>query len=513
MNRILGSREPDTAQRAQVSTAKGPRPQTVALLAALLGAVGAIALILSPSSVAILLLILVLLPIVCWTIALREFRTALLFTTIGELYSISNGTWTGFGPLSLRWMLVLGTPLVYAAIGILVWNPQRLSQYRSKPGHAAAMVSFGALIPLFLFGYAVAFTNNAAGAAAQSFGFLLVLLLYFPLYHSMRIYAQQTAALVLGLSLPLAVTMLLMSVGPMAYRRTIMQNVVGDNPVGITVTGISRVMPTHIVLMLLPVFLSIFEMTRAGSFLRKTALGAIALFFLLPMVVTFLAGPLLSLFAVIFVSGAILVTRPASRSNGRAILLTATGLAVAVLGAAMIFTPDLLDLKLLSRISSLASGDFGIDARRDYQRQVAAEDYRSHFWLGRGAGALMPSVEGGPEPRVEMEELMIFHRYGVLGSMTLLAGFVAFAVQPFYALRRRRTFDGKAAMALALWASACAIVVCGMVNPFLTTPFPALLIGMYLAWEERLPGGSGTPWAARAGVCRTQDLLISRPGE
>jgi ABC-type sulfate transport system permease component len=85
-----------------------------------------------------------------------------------------------------------------------------------------------------------------------------------------------------------------------------------------------------------------------------------------------------------------------------------------------------------------------------------------------------------------MEGLMIFHRYGLLGCVVFLAGFVAFAVQPIGLLRKRKSFDSAMAMALAFWATVCTIVMAGMMNPFLTTPFPALFVGLYLVWDERV---------------------------
>ena len=414
-----------------------------------------------------------MLPLVSWWFVTRDVTTALVFTTIGEMYSGNSGTWLSIGPLSIRWLLIFTTIAVNMLIRMWIPRPASRKRIASRSGHALPVLFFGALFPIVLYAIAMVGTENSSTAAFKSVGFLLVLLFYFPLRRALQANPQQLVAFLIGLSITLALLMLSMSIGPMAFREEIISSIIGDQTVGYTMTGIARIMPVHIVLMFFPVFVFIFEMSMEKGRYRKIAYFGAALFFMLPMVVTFLTGTLISMLIMLLLTGGFLTVNNVSRPHGKLIV------------SATVLTPDLLELKLVSRISGLTSGG-GIDPSRDFQLLNFAEDFQNHLWFGQGAGATMDRATGGPQDRVEMEGLMIFHRYGLLGCVVFLAGFVAFAVQPIGLLRKRKSFDSAMAMALAFWATVCTIVMAGMMNPFLTTPFPALFVGLYLVWDERV---------------------------
>jgi hypothetical protein len=484
-----GGGEQRDADRAR--NAKSQRtlsPVATAGFAAVLGAIGALALFITPSSGPVLTLAFVVLPLVSWWFVTRDVTTALVFTTIGEMYSGNSGAWLSIGPLSIRWILIFTTIAVNMLIRMWMWRPASHKRTDSRSPHALQVLFFGGLFPIVLYAIAMIGTNNTSSTAFQSLGFMLVLLFYFPLRHALDADPLRLVALVIGLSITLALLMLSMSVGPIAVRQQINATVFADLSFGDTITGITRIMPAHIVLMFFPILLSIFELTRANGIFRKVAFAAAALFFLLPMTVTFLMGTLISLLIMLLVSGCLLTMMPMLRRYGKAIVIAVAVLAATVLSAAIVLTPDLLESKLFSRTGMLSSGVGEQDARRLSEWLVVADDFQNYLWLGHGAGATMTVDESGPENghTVEMEGLMTFHLFGALGCAVLLVGFAVLAFHPLATLRKRKSFDRGMAVSLAFWATACAIIGAGMINPYLTTPFPALFVGLYLVWDERV---------------------------
>jgi len=404
------------------------------------------------------------------------------------MYSANNGAWLSIGPLSIRWILIFTTIAVNLTIRIWILRPVAHKIIVGRSSHAIAVLFFGAFFPIVLYAIAMIGTNNTSTAAFQSLGFMLVLLFYFPLRHALQANPQQLVAFLIGLSISLALFMLSMSIGPIAVRQQIIAIVFPDTSFGDTITGITRAMPACIVLMFFPVLVSIFEMTRANGIFRKVAFAAAALFFMLPMTVTFLTGTLIAVLFMLLVSGCLLVVRPMSRRYGMRIIAGTFVLAVTLFSAATVLTPDLLESKLFSRTGMLSSGMGEQDARRVSEWLVFNQDLETHFWLGNGAGATMSVDESGPESghTVEMAGLMTFHLFGLLGCGAYLIGFVAFALHPLRLLRQRKSFDSAVVVALAFWATACTIVGAGMINPYLTTPYPALFVGLYLVWDERV---------------------------
>jgi hypothetical protein len=455
------------------------------LLAALLGFAGSTALILAPSSPVILVFVFVVLPLIGWSIFLRKFRAAFLFTTIGELYSGSSGTWFAVGPLSIRWILILGTLCAFVLIGVVKWPPLNPKERVSWPPYTILALAFGAVFPVLLFALTAAFTNNPLADAAQSLGFMFTFLLYFPLRKCFRDHWDELIGLLLGLSCSLWSVMLLMSIGPVSSRQTITRNIVGDFHVGTTVTGISRAMPVHIVLLLFPACLAMVAMARPGSVLRKAGLIFAALASLLPLIVTFLIGPVIGFMLTMLGFGLLLLSVRRTRRQGLVLMSSVAAFVVIVIGIASVLTPDLLEEKLFLRLNGIAAGGTSLDPRRDLQWSTAADDLQLHRWLGNGAGAPMPNPVGGEDPRVEMEGLLIFHRYGALGSVPFLVGILGFALHPFIWFRKTSALRGPAATTLALWAAGCAIIQCGMWNPYFSTPFPALFVALYLCSFER----------------------------
>jgi hypothetical protein len=478
-----GQGSPDSA-RSDISR-RTLSPIMTGGFAAALSSIGALTMILAPTSGATLAFALVALPLVTWSIITRSVSTALIFTTIGELYSGSNGTWLSVGPLSIRWALIFGTIVVDILIRLWLWRPTP-SKRADRPRYAIAVLSYGALFPIVLFLMAMVGTENGGVAAFQSLGFVLVLLIYFPLRHGLLRKALPLLPFLIGLSITLVLLLLLMSVGPVALREKIIANVTGEELFGFNVTGLSRQSSVQIVLLFFPAFLCMFELTRANGLLRKGLLALGALFFLLPMIVTFLAGTLLSMFFMLLVSSGILMLKPVSRANGGKVIVALVAFAATVLSVGALLTPDLLEAKLLTRASLFYSGVGELDARRVSEVLIAAEDVQTHLWLGHGAGATMNVDENGPESghTVELEGLMTFHLFGLIGCSVFMVGFAAFAFHPISVMRKRKSFDSAVAASLALWATACSIICAGMINPYLTTPFPALFISLYLVWNE-----------------------------
>lgn len=460
------------------------------LLAASLGFTGAAALILAPKSPLILALALVVLPFASWSIFLRKGRMALLFTTVGELYSGSSGTWLAVGPLSIRWMLILGTVFAFALMGLLKWSPLCPGERVKWPPYTIPVLLFGAVLPGFLFVLTAAFTSNALADALLSLGFLLAFLLYFPLRKCFQNHSGELMGLLLGLSCSLWCVLLLMSIGPVAFRQTITHNVVGDFEVGTTVTGISRAMPVHIVLLLFPACLAIVTMAKPGSKFRNLGLIFAALIALLPIIVTFLVGPILGFMLTMLGFGLLLLTTRHTRRQGLTVTSSIAAVVVIVIGIASVLTPDLLVEKLFLRLNGIAAGGTSLDPRRDLQWSTAADDLNHHLWFGNGAGAAMPDPLGGQDPRVEMEGLLIFHRYGALGSAMFLAGILGFGFHPLLWLRKRSSPRGAMLTTLTFWATGCSIIQCGMWNPYFSTPFPALFVALYLCSFERQRDGS-----------------------
>lgn len=461
------------------------RAVSTGILAAFLGFTGATALVLAPLSPVILVLAFVVLPMVCWTIFLGEGRAALLFTTIGELYSGSSGTWLSVGPLSIRWMLMLGTVAVFALVGVVKWAPRKENEREKWPPYTMLALGFGIAFPMLLFGLTAAFTNNPANEAAQSLGFLLVFLLYFPLRKHFRKHSDQLMGLLLGLSCSLWSVILMMSIGPVRLRQTITANIVRDFEVGMTVTGISRAMPVHIVLLLFPACLAMVAMAKSRSSLRKTGLLLAALVSLLPIIVTFLVGVVLGFMLTMLWFGLLLLTLKHTRRHGMVMMSSVAAVVIIVISMAAVLTPDLLEEKLFLRLNGIAAGGTSLDPRRDLQWSIAADDLKSHFWLGNGAGASMPNPRGGQDQRVEMEGLLIFHRYGALGSAVFLAGILGFAIHPFIWLRKDSVDRVSVSTTLGFWAAGCSIIQSGMLNPYFSTPFPALFVALYLCSLER----------------------------
>jgi len=455
---------------------------TITGVAVLLGAMNVTALVVAPKTIPLLVVAVIVIPLIAWLFLTKNILTSFVLTTIGEMYSGGTGGWLSFGPLTIRWMLIFTTILVSVLVSMWNWRPIASRRYMPKAQFAMPILMYGGIIPLVLYAISMVSTNNRSGDAVASMGFMLVLMFYFPLRRAMHDDPHRTIWCVNGLSISLVFLILATAVGPASVREAIRGSMFPDINVGITATGISRIMPVHIVLLFFPAYAAILELPRVAGARDKLKYMLRGLFYMSPMIVTFLTGAILSWVLVLFLVGMVLAIRTLFRRAGKAIVLSVVTLAFIIGGVAMVITPDLLTMKASDRGANGLEGD----ERRLAQIAEAVDDAENTPWMGRGAGATFTSVTGQDEKTIELGGVMVFHRFGLVGCVVMLLGILLVVAHINSVVRMKIVYDRDMLVALAFWGSFLAISIAGMVNPYFNTPFPALFVCLYLAWYERV---------------------------
>ncbi len=465
----------------------GPGFRAAFFAALVVGLVDVPVLVFARNSAALVLFCIVLVPFLAGLFLTRRFMDALLLTWINEMFFGGSGNWIAIGSFSGRWILFL---VLLVAIGVSSLSRNRAARTAAVAWEGrikAAILFWGAIFPFGLVLYSVGAMSTPIVLALKDISFLLVLLVYFPLRSFVARRSDVFMGYLVGACVGLSGLLILLALGPASLRDPIWMVMANYSEVriGVTDTGVARAGMLSSAFLFIIVFLGVWHAISPGQTSSSRFLGILlAIIGLAPMVITFQRGPIVS---AILVLG--LMTLGMWTSRGRRIAGLRLGMLTAlfvVLGSAVISS---VGSEALERFSLAGGISAWIGADRSLQFEIALMTLRREPLLGTGVGFMIPTLLRGEGIRqIEAEYFMLLYKLGIVGFSVFMIPLAWLFLQPLLIIRRHGTAlqsqEGMAVVASLL--ASLAILLSGLSNPYLTTPYTGFLIASFLAATHAL---------------------------
>ena len=225
-----------------------------------------------------------------------NFTNTLTLVWINEIFFGGTGHWLELGPVPARWLLLLILIFLGGAQTLISDSSRHLSREHSRPIFSAAIVFFGAFLPLWLVFYSAVFKDTPFWTAIGDVNYLFALLAYFALRGLLKRHFDLLRAWIIGGVFVLALFFSIMSLAPAQFVNPIFTTISGVDSLGTTDSGINRAAMVFQILLLIGVYLGILYAIDKTQLKSNRLAGA--LYFALSIssyVFMFLRGPLLSI--------------------------------------------------------------------------------------------------------------------------------------------------------------------------------------------------------------------------
>lgn len=454
-----------------------------------LGLLNVYVIVYARNNLAFVLISMLLIPFLAGWFLTRRFIDALMLTWINEMFFGGSGDWFAIGAIGGRWYLFAFMMILFL-IKSLYQAQKKRNRLSLRVNKTSAIVAFyGIIFPLWLIFYSVVFKGTPLLYTLKDVRFLFVLLSYFPL-RSLVVKQHITFFVyLLGACSGLSFLLLFVSAGPINYRETIWRVLAGqpDMVMGMTEMGFNRFGFLSNALLNIIVFFGLWLVIKTKAAIAVRVAGCLMVGVgLAPIIITFLRGAILSiLFIVLFFIVGMMLSRFYRRLAVRLILTLA---AVVLLGIMLMsrFVPDGLREKF-STDQGLSSwiGDI-----RQRQMQRTWEVLMEEPLFGKGVGVVIPDIDQrSDDPNflpMEAQYSMLLYRFGFLSFGIFMLPIIWLFFYPFYVFRKYGTIlqEMKSGMMLSLLFSALVILLHGVVNPYLTTPYTGFLIAAFIAFRQ-----------------------------
>lgn len=427
-----------------------------------------------------------IIPFLIAIIATRDPSVSLGITWINELFYGVDGRWIEIGPLQGRGALLIGF-LFFSYLVYLLRIVQNKS--RSKSSYVDwAVLFYGLFIPGWLIFYSAVRGDVPIGAAIGDATRYFVLLTYFPLRKLINKDDSIVLGWICGGSVMLSAMMLFSAIGPQPFASMVYLAYSGVDNIATLSSGISRTATPILVLTLIGVYLGMLYIVDNSQPIFARIVGILLMCISLsPLVISFMRGPLLSMFAICsLLFSAYMVNK---RLRAKALRLGLSIITVAILSfiTMLTFVPEGLErFNLSGRTVHEFLTD---DPDRQEQAKRMLEAFAESPVFGKGVGAPLSGYQRGANSDTLSFELhyhMLLYRTGALVFALFCLAIVWFFFEPFRLCRNRSAFvlERKGKLAMAMLLALLTTFIAGSSNPYLVTAFTLFLISFYLAARQ-----------------------------
>jgi hypothetical protein len=409
----------------------------------------------------------------------RNFSDAAVLTWMNEIFVGGGGAWIKLGVFSGRWLLLM--------IVLMIWmmSPRR-GRTNFGLGSTSSVLFFGLALPFLLVFYSLLIKENDTGLALGDVSFLVSLLIYFPLRELVKARWECVCGWLLGTSVVVWMYLMAMCMGPLEVRAAIVRVLLADTSVGRFSSGVDRVTALILVILFFPIFMAILSATkRHSSWWRRAFLLSVAIIAMLPLIVIFIRGPIISIVVVLLFMGVW------EASHARNVLLLVRALAVSAV-LILVVTVTLLQTAPEWYYRATVAWEtrdrsWLVDDARSMQSASMWEALMEEPVLGKGVGAPLLSFHNELATYFELQYNMLLYRFGVVAFGVFVGGLLCIFMEPFRHPFRRMASNlvGEGLFGVSLWASIMCILVVGSMDPYLRTPFSAMFVALYLSMRER----------------------------
>jgi hypothetical protein len=462
------------------------RMQAGFILSCVCGVIGLATVSFSPpeSLSLIALFTLLLIPLGLGLVLTGRPTDALTLVWINEMFFGGSGHWLEFGPVPIRWLLLVALIVLGGAQTLLPSRSSSVRVGRRRPMFSRWVVFYGAFVPVCLVAYSVLVKDTPFWTAIADVNYLFALLTYFALRGLLQRRFDLLRGWIIGGVFTLALFFLMMSLSPAQFVRPIITSLSGAT-VGTTESGINRAALVSQILLVTGVFLgSLYTIDRTQPSKRRLAGFILFSLSVASYVFMFLRGPLVSISFVVILFILATIRHRRLRSNAVRLVVAFTLVGISAFVLYSIAVPEALDK---FAVSEGGFSSFVGEARIEQADQMLSA-FAENPIFGQGAGVPIPGYSRSGEAglQFELQYHMMLYRFGLVAFGLLFIPIVWFFVDLFRVVGKDNTIvqrsDGKFMLAVLL--SSLSIFVAGAFNPYLTAIFTPFLMILYLACRE-----------------------------
>lgn len=454
-----------------------------------IGILNVYVIVFARGNVLLVMISILLIPfLVAWFLT-RGIVGALVLTWINEMFFGGSGDWVAVGAIGGRWFLFIFVMVAYLIVSL--YHAQKTEKILSLRVNKVSMfvVFYGIIFPMWLVFYSVVFKGTPLLYTLKDVRFLFVLLIYFPLRSLVAKRGDVLFSYLVGACFGLSLLLLLVSIGPVGYRESIWRVLASqpDMAMGMTESGFSRSGFLSNALLNIIVFFGLWLAIKRSAAIYHRITGWIMVGFgLAPILFTFLRGAILGF---LFITLLVIVGMMMSSYYRRVALRLLLALVlVGVSGITLMsrFVPD--GLRERFNIESGLGGWVG-DIRLEQIRR-SWEVLMEEPWLGKGVGVALSDINTrSNDPNflpMEAQYSMLLYRFGLLAFGIFFFPIAWLFYYLIHVLRKRGTVlqTKENGMMLSFLLSTLVILLMGVVNPYLTTPYTGFLIAGFLTFRR-----------------------------
>ncbi|WGZ96024.1 MAG: hypothetical protein QJT81_08625 [Candidatus Thiothrix putei] len=431
----------------------------------------------APTNPLIVLLSVILLPLITTYIFTRNLSISLIIIWLNELIFGMSGAWLKIGFLPGRGLLLL-----FIISTFLLNRKFRQSLQEISPKTHKIIIFYSIVFPGLLFFWGVLYNgaeiSNALSDILRFFG----LLGFYPLYYLFSRYFPFIKAWILTAVLLLSSVFIFAHISSDEIRILIVDNWVYLGRDMDKKINYIRLSYESILYGFIGLFYGLLLIYNKSS-KSKTISILLVIVNLLPIILNFLRGPILSIFisAMLFIAGQ-------AKSTKQLIPLIKTApaiLMVFIIGSYFLLQNPLAENKLIELQSSSTLEDYVKEARV-IQTKAMLDAWIEAPFLGKGVGIPLEGYYRGSGLSAEVQYAMVLYRTGIVGLfiVTLPFFFLAYRIISYRIKINNKLHSSVTILELSIALTLLSLGIASFFNPYLASSVTITLFIMYLAAKE-----------------------------